>query len=265
MEGGREHRVLGSPLAVFARNGWRRWSQEIVGLQVNCDEFILCLVWTLDMLKEQDEGTNAMFRDRVYDGLREHFIAKQFKSSREDLNYLTNLVCACSLACLGLALKDERDNQEVYCELVAGFGGHWEEIRKLKHCADMDVGVDGLQGWMKDYWRCEGFFTFRDRVEWDIKNEDKMLHRTDKISKVDLFRVIMALEKIGAFESPDGEPADVKEVFQAFGDMLDDDYSGYARDLNSGSNRKTEVTIFKKLEKAFLKSEDDKLDRVNRR
>ena len=118
MAGERENRILESPLYGFVKRGWLKWSQKIVSLQVRDEDFLLYLVWALDSVKQQDEDVNVQFRDVVFSSLRDKFILSKFTSNGEDLAYLTNLVCAATLACLGLGLKDSSENLRIFTDLV---------------------------------------------------------------------------------------------------------------------------------------------------
>lgn len=100
-----------------------------------------------------------------------------------------------------------------------------------------------------------------DEAESFNEEDVVLINRSDKISKTDLYRVITALYQRGAFKSSDGKELTKKRVFNAFEKMLGDDFGNYENYLSSGSNKKGDVTIFKELEAAFLRSEDDKLSR----
>ena len=78
--------------------------------------------------------------------------------------------------------------------------------------------------------------------------------------KVNLFRVVIALHKLGFFVDKTGSAPDQEVVFQAVGDMLGMDYSKYYKDLSEASKKKNEVTIFQELEQAFVEYEEDKLE-----
>lgn len=100
----------------------------------------------------------------------------------------------------------------------------------------------------------------------NVPNETAIIKRCSKvISKVDLYRVIMAMIKLGCFESADGSKLGPEKVFSAFGRMLGDNFDSYANDLSAGSNIKNEIEIFKRLENAFNKYEADKLEKKLRR
>ena len=97
------------------------------------------------------------------------------------------------------------------------------------------------------------------------ENDDKSVNTTSSITlnpkkgmKVNLFRVIIALHKLGFFVDKTGIAPDQEDVFKAFGDMLGKDYSKYYKDLSEASKKKNEVTIFQELEKAFREYEDEK-------
>ena len=66
----RKNELLSSPLYSFVERGWKKWSQEIIGVQVIEDDFLLYLLWSLDDIKEQKEGINDSLWDDAYEGLR---------------------------------------------------------------------------------------------------------------------------------------------------------------------------------------------------
>lgn len=92
-------------------------------------------------------------------------------------------------------------------------------------------------------------------------NQNMITLNPKKGMKVNLFRVIIALHKLGFFVDKAGIAPDQEDVFNAFGDMLGKDYSKYYKDLSEASKKKGEVTIFQELEKAFAEYEEDKLER----
>lgn len=78
--------------------------------------------------------------------------------------------------------------------------------------------------------------------------------------KIDLFRVIYAMHKLGFFVSPTGAPINQKDAFLAFGDMLGLDVSSYVKNIseakknNTGSTTSTKV--FDEMKNAWLSFED---------
>ena len=152
----RKNKLLGSPVFAFVTKGWVKWSQKIVTLQAGEEDFLLYLVWALDTIKEQEDGTNACFYDTVYNALRNCFRASQFNTNKNDLDYLTDLVCAAALACFGLTLTDSQENQKIYSELVSGFGEHWKDINDLK--SSMDTNSPDLKDWVLEYVESDDFY-----------------------------------------------------------------------------------------------------------
>lgn len=261
----RKNELLESPLYAFVVNGWTKWSQKIVTLQAGKEDFILYLVWTLDTIKEQEDGINAGLRDHVYEGLRDHFINRQFASNKPDLDYLTNLVCAAALACFGLTLTDSQENQKIYSELVSGFGEDWKDIQDLK--ASMDTNNPELKEWLVNHVESDGFFTYSNEIEWN--NDDMaeiLIRKAKKFKKIDLYRVIMALYKINAFEAVDGGELSADKVFQAFGQMLGDEdgFKNFQNNMSSGSKVKNDIDIFKRLEEGFEQYEESKDEKLER-
>lgn len=261
----RKNKLRESPLYAFVTKGWVKWSQKIVTLQAGEEDFLLYLVWALDTIKEQEDGINAGLRDRVYTGLRDHFIIRHFTSNKPDLDYLTNLVCAAALACFGLTLADSQENQKTYSELVSGFGEHWKDINDLK--SSMDTNSPDLKEWVLEYVESDDFYSYSNEIEWNNDDmADVLIRKANKFKKIDLYRVIMALYKINAFEAADGGELSADKVFQAFGQMLGDEdgFKNFQNNMSSGSKVKNDIDIFKRLEEGFEQYEEGKDEKLER-
>ena len=79
--------------------------------------------------------------------------------------------------------------------------------------------------------------------------------------KTNLYRTIIALHELGFFVDKSGCQANQKDVFDAFGAALGMDFSKFHKNLSEASKKKSEVTIFQQLERAFNEYEEDKLER----
>ena len=91
------------------------------------------------------------------------------------------------------------------------------------------------------------------------KSDDPLIYlNSAKGSKINLYRVIISMHKLGFFVDKTGRQATQKEVFNAFGEMLGMDFSKYSKDLSEASKKKNEVTIFEELEEAFRGYEEGK-------
>ena len=246
---------------LVARN-WPRWEQGIGAVQVQEEDFVLYLMWGIDLVKEQSEGVNERLREMVFSALRRKFIKSSFSSNGQDLGYLSDLVCAGLMYCYGLVLTESLGYLQVYDELLKGFGGDWKKIQEIKGRIVADDGL--IKEWMIEYMKSERFFTAKDEVEWAAEGgSEVIIRRVQKkksCAKVDLYRVILALYRLGFFESANGQDLDQETVFEAFGRMLGEDFSGYSNNLSRGSDT-PEVDIFRRLEAAFYEYEDEKLER----
>lgn len=88
---------------------------------------------------------------------------------------------------------------------------------------------------------------------------NQVLIKRARISKIDLFRLAIALHEYGAFEAADGDDLPQWKVVQAFGQMLGEDFSGYTNNVGGGTTTEN-PEIFDKLKRAFKKYEDRKLE-----
>lgn len=240
---------------LVARN-WSRWEQGIGSVQVQEDDFVLYLMWGLDLVKEQGEGVNERFRDMVFSALRKRFIKSSFVSNGQDLNYLSDLVCAGVMYCYGLVLTESLGYLQVYDELLKGLSENWKRIQSVKNGIVADDVL--LKKWMVEYMKSDKFYTEKDEIAWAQNTGGEPLIRRNKISKIDLFRLAIALHEYGAFKSADGEDLPQYKVIQAFGQMLGEDFSNYTNNVESGTNTEN-PEIFEKLKKAFNRYEENKV------
>ena len=160
--------LLQSPLYGFVQDKWLVWSQDIYAVQMQEEDFLLCLLWGLDLIKDERDDVAKTFRARVYKGVRDLFIARQFSSNQNDLKTITDFVCASSLFCFGLVLTGDFDNQKLYGALVKGFDKdnvmmEWGKI-------EMDSNTPALKAWMEDYMGSEEYYTSGEKIAW--LNED---------------------------------------------------------------------------------------------
>lgn len=167
MAGDRENRILESPLWPFVRARWTDWEQRILSMQVDDAEFLLYLMWALDSIKEQEERVLRNFRGSMYGAIRKRSIERNFAAPKEDIDYVSYLVCACSLFCYGLTLTESDDNRRVYSELVGGMGDGWPAIREIKNSIEIDENTQALKDWMVVYLKDDEYLTLSDVIEWD--------------------------------------------------------------------------------------------------
>ena len=259
MESELRNKLLESPLYDFVRSNWRRWEKGIGAVDLQEEDLLLYIIWGLDLFKERDEGVCQEFSEIVYSAVRRKFTRCKFLPNPEGVSHITNLVCASVLHCCSLMLSVSLTELAAYEELLRGFNK--EKCRdSIDSLRDEFICDDVLlKEWMVKYMKSEMYYTSKDDIEWAI-DDPQLIRRSSnkKVAKVDLFRVIMALYKLGAFESVDGKTLGPEKVFEAFGNMLGEDFSKYANNLSQGSENKGDVNIFARLSNAFDEYESEK-------
>lgn len=253
----------------LVEHNWRKWEQGINTVQVMAEDFQLYLMWGLDLIKEQDEGVNGEFRDRIYSALRQRFVKSGFTWYGPDAAYIADLISATCLYCYGFVLTESLSYLQEYEELLRGLGSERERILGIRDRIEAGGDCNFIKEWMVKYMASEKYYTNKDEIEWAEEGGNEVLIRRTRnkhiCAKVDLYRVIMALYWLGAFESVDGSQLGPEKVFEAFGNMLGEDFSTYANNLSSGSNNKGDANIFVRLEEAFGKYEACKEKKKNDR
>ena len=126
---------------------------------------MLYLLWSLDQIKEKREAVAQKLRALVFKGVRDRFIESQFQSNQSDIEYVSNLVCACSLYCFGLVLTGNFENQDLYVGLLAGLGDHKDAVMGIHDKIEVEDKTE-LKEWMVGYMGCEEYYTSGERIEW---------------------------------------------------------------------------------------------------
>ena len=162
--------LTSSPLYTFVQQGWLEWGQGIVSVQVREEDFLLYVLWGLDLIKQEGMDVCKNFRSKLYMGLRTHFLDSGYTPHQDDLEYLSNLACACCLYCYGLILTHVHDATDVYSNLVNGFGKHWSGVKVQWDKIRQDVDTQELKKWILEYMKSEEYYTSGEKIAW--LNED---------------------------------------------------------------------------------------------
>ncbi len=160
--------ILESPVFEFIEEGWIEWVTGVKTSSVDENDLLLYLIWGLDTLKENDKNARKKYWNLVYSAIYRHL--KERKVEDDDIKYLTNLVCACTLHCLGLNLTGNYDMQDLYCEVVSGIGEKLAKVNWLKNKMAVDAGSMPLKKWVREYMESETFLTISKATAWDDTN-----------------------------------------------------------------------------------------------
>lgn len=169
--------LAASPLYSFIQQGWLEWGQEIVSVQVREEDFLLYVLWGVDLIKQEGMDVCKNFRSRLYMGLRNHFLDCGYTPHQNDLDYISNLTSACCLYCYGLVLTDVYDASDVYSSLVNGFGKHWSNVKAQWDTIKPDMNTPDLKEWIIEYVKSEEYYTSGEKIAW--LNEERT---TDLVS-----------------------------------------------------------------------------------
>ena len=164
--------ILESPVFEFIEEGWIEWVTGVKTSSVDENDLLLYLIWGLDTLKENDKNAREKYWNLVYSAIYRHL--KERKVEDDDIKYLTNLVCACTLHCLGLNLTGNYDMQDLYCEVVSGIGEKLAKVNWLKNKMAVDAESMPLKKWVREYMESETFLTISKATAWDDTNVDRL-------------------------------------------------------------------------------------------
>ncbi len=167
-----KNNILESPVFEFIEEGWIEWVTGVKTSSVDENDLLLYLIWGLDTLKENDKNAREKYWNLVYSAIYRHL--KERKVEDDDIKYLTNLVCACTLHCLGLNLTGNYDMQDLYCEVVSGIGEKLAKVNWLKNKMAVDAGSMPLKKWVREYMESETFLTISKATAWDDTNVDRL-------------------------------------------------------------------------------------------
>lgn len=164
--------ILESPVFEFIEDGWIDWVTGVKTSIVDETDVLLYLVWGLDTLKENDKNARVKYWNLVYTAIYRHL--KERKVEDDDIKYLTNLVCACALHCIGLNLAGNYDMQDLYCEVTEGLGENLAGVNWLKNKMVVDAGSTPLKEWIREYMASDLFLTMSKVTAWDDAKVDNL-------------------------------------------------------------------------------------------
>ena len=157
--------ILESPVFEFIEDGWIEWVTGLKTSSVDENDILLYVVWGLDTLKENDKNAREKFWNLVYTSIHRHL--KDKNVGDEDYRYLTNLVCACALHCVGLVLAGDYDMQDLYCEVNRGLSENISKVDLLRNRMVVDSESTALKDWVRDYMQSDVFLTTSKNMTWD--------------------------------------------------------------------------------------------------
>lgn len=164
--------ILESPVFEFIEDGWIEWVTGVKTSSVDENDLLLYLIWGLDTLKENEKNVREKYWNLVYSAIYKHL--KDRKVEDGDINYLTNLICACTMHCIGLNLAGNYDMQDLFCELNHGFGDKQAGVRWLKDKMTVDSSSTPLKEWVRDYMASDIFLTTSKNIAWDDTKVDNL-------------------------------------------------------------------------------------------
>lgn len=167
MADGKADNPTETPLFLFIQQEWPEIEQEIKTVQVQEEDFLLYVLWALDSVKEGETNFVSQMWTKTYSALRKHFIARSFTSPENDLEYLTNSICAFTLYCIGILIAGDSKNIALYGEIVHNLEKHWPAVRNIKYKISAHPATIGLKEWLYAYMNSDVFYTVSDKIDWD--------------------------------------------------------------------------------------------------
>lgn len=167
MADGKADNPIVTPLFRFIQQEWPEIEQKIKTVQVQEEDFLLYVLWTLDSVKEREKDFASQMWSLTYSALRKHFIIKKYTSPGNDLEYLTNNICAFTLYSIGLLITEDNRNIAIYGEIAHNLEEHWPEVRAIKHKISAHPATPGIKEWLYAYMNNDIFYTVSDKIDWD--------------------------------------------------------------------------------------------------
>lgn len=169
MADGKADNPTETPLFLFIQQEWPEIEQEIKTVQVQEEDFLLYVLWALDSVKEGETNFVSQMWTKTYSALRKHLIARSFTSPENDLEYLTNSICAFTLYCIGILIAGDSENIALYGEIIHNLEKHWPAVRNIKHKISAHPATSGIKEWLCAYMNNDVFYTVSDKIDWDTE------------------------------------------------------------------------------------------------
>lgn len=249
-------RITESPLADFLAREWPSIASKNGSIAVKRDDIFRYLVWTLDGIKAPDNNDPLRLWDNVRTGIHEYYLDKQAGLSASDIDFIADALCALSLSCLALLMETDQYYRALYVKIVHYFKkDRWDVVKEYMDSIQIVGQSHDLKLWLEEYFKSDLCYTTAEDIEWDnavIENNlevspylncNSITRNSSKTpSKIDLVRIIYAMQDHGFFINPDtNEKAGITDVFNAFAKMLNDPsllYDKVKKDITTAKNAK---------------------------
>lgn len=249
-------RITESPLADFLAREWPSIASKSGSIAVKRDDIFRYLVWTLDGIKAPDNNDPLRLWDNVRTGIHEYYLDKQAGLSASDIDFIADALCALSLSCLALLMETDQYYRALYVKIVHHFKkDRWDVVKEYMDSIQIVGQRHDLKLWLEEYFKSDLCYTTAEDIEWDndvIENNlevspylncNSITRNSSKTpSKIDLVRIIYAMQDHGFFINPDtNEKAGITDVFNAFAKMLNDPsllYDKVKKDITTAKNAK---------------------------
>lgn len=159
-----------TPLFAYVKANWPRFCEDIDTAQVDEEDIMLYVVWTLDGLKEhgRDSAFCGALRSSAGSSIRKRFRDSHLSIGQDDLKTILDIVGAYVTATLGTTLSGSPRNMDAYSNFYASMTG--ETRMRAMRCSGKlcdAYGFENLQKWMYDYMETPSYLTMGDTMEWD--------------------------------------------------------------------------------------------------
>lgn len=148
--------------------------QQLDSLEVEANDFILCITWVIDSLRDQNLREQLLTDpwNYVRNAIRTYLHNNRNTRGKEDTDLFTRAVCGHAPYCWGFMMsecaKDYPANRESYMSFIHNLGQHWGAICEILNSCQYD-SLPSLRQWLASYINGAVFCTYSDEIEWDVE------------------------------------------------------------------------------------------------
>ena len=166
--------LQGSAYSDFLTKSWPIYANQLDSLEVEANDFILCITWVIDSLRDHNlrEQLLADPWNYIRSAIRTYLHSNRNTRGKEDTDLFTQAVCGHALYCWGFMMrecaKDYLANRESYMSFIHNLGQHWCPICEIMNSCQYD-NLSSLCQWLATYIDGIVFYTCSDEIEWDVE------------------------------------------------------------------------------------------------
>lgn len=166
--------ITDSPISRFFDEEWDCFLRDISVSQFDDKTLLVCVLWTMDSIREDKDAFVKKWATKLYKAILDLFSSKGINCDKDSVVKVFHLVCAFTLFCFGLCLKESSIRQDLYSHMINNLGEDWAKVRIFLNRIGVNSNISELQSWLLSYIDGNHYYTYSDIIDWDYDTNKEL-------------------------------------------------------------------------------------------